>query len=461
MSRWSDQFESHPIHEALSQIKEWIKVDVADVDSEHEAEKRRLTKAIDKISEVIAGLDPEFYPEGLLNNLNSNLRQVQFWSELSSYSSNGNVGHLVNANGFLNSQIHTVYELAAMSIQAESREAIRAAETAFDEFTRVIEKSEVEFKEKVAESATVLATLESRTEELSSSVTNLKSTTNTQIASWQQEFTEAQTKRIEEFSESQIARSRKYEEELASFKETAEAELELSTQKHNEALTSVFDTYNADVESKSEVIETKHEEILNLHGLVTTDGVAGGYKKGADGEWWAATIWSGISMLCYSIILIWVLFKGKLGFGIASLGSQAPTDQAATEFEGAGSSVAETILTIATSGTDWPLVVTTLSVTAVAFVAAQYAGRQSRVHRTNEQRLRWFSFEIAAIDPFISTLAPAQQQELKRQLTEKLFGQDRVVEEHPSKSTEVDAGALKNMMEQITQALKSIGDKSE
>jgi hypothetical protein len=67
----------------------------------------------------------------------------------------------------------------------------------------------------------------------------------------------------------------------------------------------------------------------------------------------------------------------------------------------------------------------------------------------NEQRLRWFSFEIAAIDPFISSLTPDQQKEMKANLAEKLFGQDRVIEDHPKSAKGIDTEILANILEQI------------
>lgn len=117
--------------------------------------------------------------------------------------------------------------------------------------------------------------------------------------------------------------------------------------------------------------------------------------------------------------------------------------------------MANAIGTIAPNGIDWPLVVTTLSETAVALIAAQYAGRQSRVHRMNEQRLRWFSFEIAVIDPFIASLPPEKQKEMKANLTEKLFGQDRVVDERPQKVRGVDSNAMKTLLEELKEIIKT------
>jgi len=456
MSRWTDQFENHAIHETLKQARAWAETELEEIDSEEEAEQRRVIKVIDHISSVLDGMDPEFFPEAQLTALNNQLRHQNFLNQLQIYSTNGNIQHLRTANDHMNGQIPTIYQLGGLAKQPESRKVIKNVEAAYDKFCKAIEKTKNEFDEAATEKAEEIASLETRTNELESSVSSLKTTTDTQIAAWQKEFTEAQTKRIEEHSEAQIARTREYETELDEFKSKAETDRKETTSKHDKALNAAFDAYVADVKSKSDEISAKHQEILTLHGLVTTDGVAGGYKKGADEEWWAATIWSGISMLCYGLILFWVLFKGKLGFGIAGLTTTAPAGAVDATNADDPNGVAETIGIAASSGIDWPLVVTTISVTAVAFVAAQFAGRQSRIHRMNEQRLRWFSFEIAAIDPFISTLEPDQQKELKKQLTEKLFGQDRVVEDRPSRSKGVDTDSLKSIYEPVVEAIKSI-----
>lgn len=427
MSRWTDQFDNHAIRETLRQTREWVKTEFEDIDSDHQAEKRRLSKVIESISDVLDGMDPDFFPEAQLTALNNHLRHQNFWNQLSTYSSNGQVQHLKTANDHMNSQIANIYQMAGMARQPESRKAIRGVEEAYDAFCIAIENSKNGFEKTAEEKAAEIATLRAKTVELENSLSALKTTTETQIATWQKEFTEAETSRIEEYSQAQLTRSKEYEVALEEFKTASASDRADTTKKHDEELKKAFDVYVADVSSKSEDIKLKHKEILKLHGLVTTDGVAGGYKRGADDEKKAAFWWSVVSMACYALILGWVVFKGKLGFGIAD-----------------------------TSGIDWPVVVTTISVSAVAFVAAQFAGKQSRLHRVNEQRMRWFSFEIAAIDPFISTLKPDQQQELKKQLSEKLFGQDRVVEDRSAKVKGVDSDTLKSVTEPITEAIKSI-----
>ena len=452
MSRWADQFENHVIHETLRQTREWVNKDIENIDSEHEVEKRRLLKILDGLHEVLRGMDREFYPEAQLTSLNNSLHHAHFWGQLSTYSSSGQLQNLKLANNHINSQIVVIYQLAGMSRQPEASNAIRGVEEAYETFAKAVEKSKKEFQKVAHKKAAELTDLKAKTDALDQSLASLKSATDTQIATWQKEFTEAQTSRIEEHSQSQISRNKDYEAALEQFRTTTDSDRAETTKKHDTEFKNAFDTYVQDVNEKTGDIETKHKEILKLHGLVTTDGVAGGYKKGADGEWWSATIWSGISMLCYAIILGWVLFKGKLGFGIATPKTAVSVGVPDSANSAETTSITETVGVAFSSGIDWPLIATTISITAVALVAAQFAGRQSRLHRMNEQRLRWFSFEIAAIDPFISTLKPDQQLEIKRQLTEKLFGQDRVIEDRSKVTKGVDAETLKN----ITEALKSL-----
>ena len=128
MSRWTDQFDNHPIRETIKQTQDWIDTKFEDIDSDHESEKRRLSKVIESIVSVLDGMDPEFYPEAQLTALNNHLRQANFWNQLSSYSSNGNVQHLKTANDHMNSQAANIYQLAGMNAQPESRRVITGVE---------------------------------------------------------------------------------------------------------------------------------------------------------------------------------------------------------------------------------------------------------------------------------------------------------------------------------------------
>lgn len=426
MSRWADNFDNLAIHKTVESAFEALDLETEDLDSNAASEHRRLKKAFDFLKSVLDGMDPELSPDAQLNSLANHLNQ-HVVAQISNYASNGNAQHLTNANDQITSQIPTIYHIAGMSKPLESKKAIRGVEAAYDKFCKAVEKTKDEFAETAEEKATEISDLETRTTDLSTSLENLQTTTEGQISTWQTEFTEAQTTRAEEHSEAQIERGKEYDEALRVFKAASEKDRTDTTKKHDQALSKSFATYKEDVADKTKSIGDMHASIKKLHGLATNDSVAGGYKKGADDERRSAFLWSLASMGCYGLILLWVLFKGKLGFGVADL-----------------------------DGLDWPLIVTTVSVTAVAFVAAQFAGRQSRVSRMNEQRMRWFSFEIAAIDPFISSLPIEEQQKLKQQLSEKLFGQDRVIDDKPSKVRGLDPESIKSVTNPITEAIKAL-----
>lgn len=425
MSRWTDNFNNLAIHKTVENAFKVLDFETTELDSNVAAEHRRLVKAFHFIKNILEGMDPELSPDAQLNSMADHLNQ-HVVAQISNYVANKNAQHLTNANDQMTSQVPTMLQLTGMSKPQESRKAIRGAEEAYDKFCEAVEETKGKFSE-VAESKTrELSSLEAKTKEVSASLDNLRVLTDGQILTWQTEFTEAQTTRAEEHSNAQIKRNEDFTEALREFKTATEKDRIDTTQKHDQAFSKSFATYNDDIADKTKSINEMHASIKKLHGLATNDSVAGGYKKGADDERLAALIWSIVSMLCYGLILLWVLFKGKLGFGMANA-----------------------------DGLDWPLIVTTVSVTAVSFVAAQFAGRQSRVRRMNEQRMRWFSFEIAAIDPFIASLPIEEQQKLKQQLSEKLFGQDRVIEDSPPRVRRIDPEIVKSLTNPIIEAFKA------
>ncbi|NOX39118.1 MAG: hypothetical protein GXP05_00970 [Alphaproteobacteria bacterium] len=282
----------------------------------------------------------------------------------------------------------------------------------------------------MAENDDRLNALKQSAERLQQEHEALTSSTGTSLSGWQSEFTDAQTSRAEEYSLAKIERGEEFGEAVREIRAKASTKLIETTKKHNEAFKTAFDSFGTDVNSKTGDIEEKHKKILEIYELVAADGVAGGYKKGADDAKSAAFNWSVVSMAC--VILGWVMFKGRLGFGIANGG-----------------------------GLDWPVMVTTVSITAVIFVAAQFASGQSRLHRVNEQRMRWFSLEVKAIDPFISSLPVEMQQELKKQLSERLFGQDRVADDNLKSG--IDILTVEKMMNSLSksfgEALKAVTRK--
>ena len=100
MSRWIDQFKTHPFHADWARLTELVSTPLSNEQAATVTvaqEYARLCKVVQYVRGVIENLDPELLPNSYLNNLHSYVQQTI--NELSAFNSNGNLGHLHNANG--------------------------------------------------------------------------------------------------------------------------------------------------------------------------------------------------------------------------------------------------------------------------------------------------------------------------------------------------------------------------
>lgn len=394
MSRWSEQFEDNSIHQTIKQLSEWLDVEVKEIDADHEAERRRLKKAVILISEIVSGLDPEIHPEQQLSQLNQHLRQPPMWNNLQTYSTSPTTQPLREANDHLTSVIPNIFQLAALSRQPKAREVIKSVEEAYDAFCSALEKRDSQFKARLDDYVEKLDAMDLQAVTLRDTLATLKQNTETALNNWQSEHTAAQSERAEAFSKVQIERGTKFDEALREWRAISESEIDDISAKHTEKLQIAFGHYKSEAENRISDMKAKHDAIREIHGLVGADGVAGGYQKGASDELKSANFWRWVSMGFLAAAAIWILVKYFMGLDMTPAGE-----------------------------VNWAEVVTAASLTLILLGTAGYAARQSKLHRETEQHMRWFALEVKAIDPFLSSLPVEQQNELKNQLSQKLFGQ--------------------------------------
>ena len=307
----------------------------------------------------------------------------------------------------------------------DAAKTVRSVEEAYSQFCKAIEKAEQDFEARLSESEGSLVEIQEGLAAHKKALENLKAQSDQAFSEWQSEFGEAQNSRAEEFSAAQIQRGEKFDETMREIRAKSEAETKDISTKHNERLKTAFDQYTQEVQERLDDMKAKHAAILEIHGLVGTDGVAGGYQKTATDEHNAANTWRIVAMVSLGLAVAWLLLKFFLGFGEASAG-----------------------------GVNWAELVTAGSLTLVLLAAAGYASRQSKTHRDLEQQMRWFSLEVKAIDPFLSSLEDADQKELKKQLSERLFGKDRTANQ--ARKSGVDVGSYKELSESILSPVQEI-----
>jgi hypothetical protein len=70
----------------------------------------------------------------------------------------------------------------------------------------------------------------------------------------------------------------------------------------------------------------------------------------------------------------------------------------------------------------WLDVVKSAVITGLLMSFSIYASKQSNLHRINERKMRAFFLQVQAFDPFVKNLPDDARSELKRQLSERIFG---------------------------------------
>ncbi|SDW82165.1 hypothetical protein SAMN05444358_1011853 [Ruegeria halocynthiae] len=433
MSRWSNEFENHPLHETLRQSAEFIEVEVENTELEFDEERHRLTKVLGNLQDTVTGLDDEFFPKALLDQINQHLRHGNFFQQLQAYMSSPQITHLQTANNHITQYAPQIYQLAAMSRLPEPQKVIKHAEKAYRSFSASMDGFIKQTEEKLEETAETHSELENKANDLGDQLDSLSTNAETKFSEWQSDFTEKQTARAEEHSEAQIERDTKFEELLSEWRKSADTQhIELG-KSQAEKLTTLLERFTKQGETALADVNAKHQAVLEIHKLVGRDSVAGGYQKSAGEEKKEADLWRWISMGSLGAAIVWLAFKYWVGF--------EPTD----------------------SGTlNWANIITASSLTAILLVTAGYASRQSKMHRDNEKQMRSFALETKALDPFIANLEEKDQKEIKAELIKRMFGQQHI--QISGRLNRIDDGTVKTLAERIadkaSQALIRSSDKS-
>lgn len=423
MSRWTEKFESHGVHQTLAKARELLDVEVDEADGAHEQERRRLIKVVDTIKEVVSNLDPEVLPEDQLESLNNHLMHANFLNQLQAYSSDHDVGHLKTANEHVSARLTAVHVLAAISLKCPKPDVATALEASYDNFCKVIASRKAELEEEFREFRGLLERVTSQSAALSADLDGLKERVSGSLNEWSGQFTDAQSKRAAEFSNSQIERNKEFEESMRVARGRSETQIKEITEEHEGRLEEKHAEFTGEVQRRLSDARDKHADILEIHGLVGEDGVAGGYQKGAVDERNSAILWRRISVGFLLVTAGWILLNYFLGFETTVSGS-----------------------------VNWSEVIKAASLTLVLLAGSGYASRQSKIHRDAEQHMHWFALEVKAIDPFLSSLPAEQRNELKTQLTQNLFGQNRTSSGEPHDG--VDPAAFKTIVDAVARIVK-------
>lgn len=418
MNRWQQKFDEHPIHETLKQLESYASKEFDDIKEDEIQERRRFLKIVSIYQELLSDLDPELVPVNQLDTLNTALRSQHIWNQVESYSSNQNSAHLVNANDHLTNQLTQLSLLLAIAKKTKFIKPFKQVENLVDDFSQTISSQKTKLQEELTEFSSALNVSKQELAKLAQTIEARKKETDAQMSQWQSQFSESQERRNTEYSNW----SKKLDEK-------AHEELESILEKSNSELTTHQKSFEAKIKEIIDDGNEKHQAILELYELTAGDSVGAGYIKNADDEMKQANMWRWISIGFISLTVLWlsfVYFCNAGAFEFCKIGTE--------DF--------------------WAKIITAFSLTGVMLYGAAYSSQQSTKHRNNEKKARWFALEIKAFDPFISSLKEEQRHELKKQLSERLFGQNE--HNHIDNSKIIDEHAYKTIIDGLVNVISKI-----
>ena len=413
MSRWKEQFDQHPIHATLDEMRELCRMAPDEPDDQNIIERRRLEKVIDTYVDSLKMVDPELVPFNQLDGLNNALKHPNVWNHVNNYKSSLNTAHLVAINDQLSVQLTQLALLLAIAKRSKSVKPIEGVEKLFDEFVSTVAKAQEEIANRQKDLEEQAEASSHKLEQLDALVEKRREEINSQLSEWQKQFSEAQERRASEYSEWRNAIEEK----------TATA-INALIEKSREDLSAAATNFSQQIDGILGEAKEKHAAILSLYELTAGDSVAAGYLKNAEDEKEQANLWRWISIGFISATSLWLLFVwGYAAYvGAANIG--------------------------------WQQIVMSALLTGVLLYGAAYSSQQSTRHRNNEKRTRWFALEVKAIDPFISSLGEEERNQLKRLLSEKLFGQSGNL--GSSESGVFDEHAYKMIIKGIAEILSKL-----
>ncbi len=412
MSRWQEQFDAHPIHHTLSQLKSHTSSKFDGESVEEFTERRRISKCVTAYQKVLARADPELVPQTLLTSLNNHL-VPHVLNQVNSYVQNRDLGHLTNANNQLETQLNQLAILVGFAKRTPSKSEVKAFEKEADRFAESVIAKKSELENEIADQKSLIEEFKKNLEVLSSQIETRRKDIDQHFSEWQKQFSETQNQRLAEYSSWR-----------QNIDEKASSDIRQTHNELNKKLEDSFESFDARIEHLIEDADNKHQRILELYQLSAGDSVSGAYFNNADEEKAQADRWRVVSITFLIATTAWL--------SIAYFTN--------------GSMTSEHIIL-------WPKLLATISLAGVLLWGSAYSAQQSTKHRNNEKRTRWFALEVKAIDPFINALDPAQQQEIKKHLSERMFGQAINVTDSDTKIT--DEHAVRLITSLIDKAIKS------
>jgi len=392
MAQWAERFKAHPIWHNLQNLGPAIddalkREGIEPLSTEGLA---RLKAVLAFTGQRLAGADPFILNFGTLDNLANQFQSIL--QEIQSFTANGSIGHITNANTNADAALNL---LALLNVLLTTEDFISAKEAA-ETYRIGLDNVLSELRSSSGQLQKDLDDLKTRTGELTAELNNEKVRLNTVSADFQAKFVADQELRNKEFTASQKDQQAQSSALILEFREKLSAQNSDFTKQgaeitltHEKALESLKEEFvEAATILRDEITERK-EEVEKLVGVIGNLGVTSGYLKTANEAKITLRVWQGITVVALIglIVIAIVVFLPAIG-----------------------------------STFSWGSFAGRVFISLTFGVLAAYAASQADKYQKIERQNRRLALELEAIGPYIAPLPTAKQEEFRMTIGERSFG---------------------------------------
>lgn len=407
MSRWIDQYTSHPFHNNWGQLtknssaipSKWL------TNETNLTEVSRLRKVIEFIESQLTGIDPEIFPMSLLTSSNQQL--LLALNHLNAFISSGGLTSIQNANNHLDSIVHAFSQIQSVP-KGGAKRSLTAAVKAYDKSINQYISFLGSEKNRISEEfKSFVASQKQAQNELSLNIDKIEARINANLSTSEKQNSEFMT----QFQNSETERRTRFEDEVKNLKEKADNNFTILAKKSTVTL---------------EVMDEYLEQVKRVMEVVLNTAQAGAYNKYANKEKRSADILRTIS-----ILLMGLAVSVLIAPDLILLYNGAITDI----------DITKTLLRV--------------PISALVFAPAFYLAKESSRHRENAIKNRRRELVITTIGPYLELLDNEDTKEqIKKDVAAHLFTDNSTVGPF---NLDDSAG---NLVAQLTNFMKSIPGKN-
>ncbi|MDF1679803.1 hypothetical protein [Ponticaulis sp.] len=339
----------------------------------------RLFALFALLRDNVSGSERNQIPTQSLQNAHQQLSSCK--SQINSFNSSRDLGHLSNAQNHLSSA------LAAFPTKFRSGRK-NVYRSVLDEVGDVSQKIIKELRSEIDTNKNTLNELKAETDTLRARITEEQARISAGLGNVETQFTNSQATRSEAFQklldEMRISREKvidAFNDELSEFLKKNRERIESETARRTEK----FDEIESDA-------ALKHQAILELYNLVGENSLIGGYVQRAKISERSAVFWD---VVAYAFMTLGIIML--VGPSLASYFQSGFTN------------------------VDWLQVLARVPTSTVLFAPAAYAIAQARRLKRTAETSRERQLQLAALGPYLSTLPSEVQEKIRAILTPRFF----------------------------------------